>query len=158
VGAGVAAFFVGVGALYATVTLSPTFLDNPAEVGHPAPWYALAAAIGAGSAVAAFAAARRLADASTWGWHAAGVGIAAAVGLAAPEVGYVLVPGAWVSALALRRMERAAVVPGVLAAALLAPFLYAAFPALTTRMLPILCVLPVLLLGWALPGARPPAG
>ena len=33
---------------------------------------------------------------------------------------------------------------------LLTPVLYAIFPALTTRMLPLLCVVPVVTLGWLL--------
>ena len=43
---------------------------------------------------------------------------------------------------------RLALVPAALAGLLLAPVLYALFPALTTRMTPVLCTVPVLLLGW----------
>ncbi|MFN7144900.1 MAG: hypothetical protein ACK4YP_14080, partial [Myxococcota bacterium] len=82
---------------------------------------------------------------------------AATIALAAPTVGYVLVPGALAGAALVAGRPGLALLPAVLGGLLLAPVLHAIFPALTTRMTPVLCVVPVLLLAWLAP-PPPPSG
>jgi len=144
----VGAFGGGFGLLHATAALRPDFWERPAEVVRPDGLYLLAVAFGVVVAVLALALARRVAPDAARGWHlgAGLVGAGLAVGL--PTVGYVFVPGAQVSAALLRGRPGLAVPPAFLAGVLCAPVLHALFPALTTRMMPVLCVVPALLLAW----------
>ncbi len=138
----------GFGLLHLAVAARPDFWQAHAEMVGPEPWYAAAAAVGIGAGL--LTGARGAA-----GWHIATVVVAAAAAGFAPAVGYVLVPGAWASVLLARDRPGYALVPAALAGLLLTPLLYAIFPALTTRMLPVLAAVPVLTLGWLL-GALPP--
>lgn len=127
----------------------PPFLARPAEMVGPEPVWAFAAALGLGSVFAFGRGARH------WGFVAAGVVLAAGLALAWPVVGWLwLLPGL----AGLGRLRGWPTWPAAFAAGLfLGPFFHGVYPALTTRMLPALAVLPVLLLGW-LPPAPPREG
>lgn len=149
-GALVLAFGAGL-AVQTALATRPWFVDRPAEMAGPEPVYALALAIGL--AVGAVVSRQR---SIRYGWHLAGVALAAITAVFWPVVGYVLLPGAWASVLVLRErsalapaaLAPAALVPAALAGLVVGPVLCAIYPALTTRMLPVLCVVPVILLGW----------
>ncbi len=138
----------GIGLLAAFEAVRADFWERPAEVAGPHAHWALAAAVGAGASLGLAWIARRLAPGATRGWHVAAGLLAAVVAIALPTVGYLLLPGALVSGALLRGRPGLALVPAALAGVVLAPFLHAIFPALTTRLTPILCVVPALVLAW----------
>jgi len=127
----------------------PGFATRPAEALHPYPLFGFAVALGLGCAVGAFRALRRFSPIGGW-LDLAAVG-AAATAIFLPAAGYALVPGAWASALRARGHERAAVAAALAAGLLLGPVLLGACVGLTSRMLPVLAVLPLLTVGWLLP-------
>ncbi len=118
----------------------PGFSTAIAEVPNPGPLYAAVLLLG----LAGCAFLRRF---SPDGMAAPTILLTAAVAGLAPAVGYILVPGAWVAGLRGRRTWWPAVVPALLAGLLLGPFYAAICPALTTRMLPVLAVVPLVTLG-----------
>ncbi|MES2642239.1 MAG: M28 family peptidase [Myxococcota bacterium] len=147
-GALIVAFLAGFGLLGVALATRADFWERDAEMVGAGGWYLAAGAVGS---LVAFGAGRLAArPLRAWGWHAAVVVLAALAALAVPTAGYVLVPGAFVSVLLARGRPGLAVIPAVLAGLLVTPVLYAIYPALTTRMLPILAVVPVLMLAWML--------
>lgn len=154
VGAVVAAVIVGIGLLYAAMELRPDFWDRAAEMPGAEPWYIAAFVVGC--ALATLAAGGR----RTEGWLLTTGVLGATLAALVPDVGYLFVP-AIVAAAALQRHDagrpRWALVAGV--AALLGglttgPVFAAIYPALTTRALPVLAVVPLFLIGWALSRRR----
>lgn len=146
----VAAGLAGAGLLAVAERVRPDLWDRPAEMVGPESWYLAAAALG----LAVGAALARLGRAGV-GWSLAGVLLAGAASLAAPTAGYVLVPGAWAAVLLARGRVDRALLPAFVAGMLVTPVLYAIYPALTTRTLPVLSVVPLLLAGWALGPVAP---
>lgn len=154
VGAVVASVAAGVGLLFAAMKLRPDFWERAAEMPGAESWYMYAFVAGFVIAVAA-AGGRRVE-----GWLASLALLGAALAALVPDVGYVFVPSI-VAAAALRRFDlgRAVWLPVAAAAAFVAglttgPVFAAIYPALTTRALPVLVVVPVLLTGWALTRGR----
>lgn len=137
----------GLAALLGAAAAWPGFLVAVAEVPGPEPLYAAAAVIGVAALAGGAALARRFAG-GAWGWDAAAVGVATLAAILAPEAGYALLPGAWAAVAARRGWWPGVALAGFAAAALLTPVVYAIFPALTSRMLPVLAVLPVVLFAW----------
>lgn len=128
----------------------PGFLQNPAEIDAPWPIYLAAAAAGLLPGplllrpwIARYPDLPR-------GWHLGAALLAAAAALADPSLGYLLLPGAAVSALRLRDQPRLALIPAALAGLWLGPLLTSLPVALTTRALPLLCVAPWVFLAWLL--------
>lgn len=119
----------------------PGFVTAIAEVPGPGPLYAGALSLGLGGC----ALVRRF---SPDGMAAATILLTAAVAVAAPEVGYLLVPGAWVAGLRGRQAAWLTILPALLAGLLLGPFYAAICPGLTTRMLPLLALVPLGTLGF----------
>lgn len=140
------ALTAGFGLLGVALAARPDFWERDAEMVGAEGWYVAAGALGSLVTVGAGWLGRR----SAWGWHAAIVTLSVLVSLAVPTAGYVLLPGAFASALLARGRPGLALIPAAAAGLLLTPLLYAIFPALTTRMLPVLTVVPMLTLGWLL--------
>jgi hypothetical protein len=147
-GALIVAFLAGFGLLGVALATRPDFWARDAEMVGASGWYLAAGGVGSFVAFGAGRLATR--PLRSWGWHATVVVLAAVAALAVPTAGYVLLPGAFVSVLLARGRSGLAVIPAVVAGLLVTPVLYAIFPALTTRMLPILTVVPVLTLAWLL--------
>lgn len=152
-----AAALTGVAAASAAVLMAadrfwPGFTEPLAEVPSAEPLYALALIIGLGGCWFA----QRFGG-DSWGPSAAGIWMAVATATVAPEAGYVLIPGGWVAVLRLRSWEGLALFPAFVATLLLTPLYAAIFPALTSRLLPVLAVLPIATLGWIFtrPSAKP---
>jgi len=149
----VAAGALGMGALWTAAAWWPGFFDRPAEVEGAEPLWALGTGVGVAVTLGGAALARRVVG-GAWGWAAASVAVTALLAGVLPAAGYLWVPGAWAVVLARRGNVVAAALAAGVAAALLAPAMAAFGPALTSRALPVLAVLPVLLLAWT-PAARP---
>lgn len=139
----IAAGVAGTAVLLTAQRAWPGFTDPIVEVPSAEPLYAAAWLVGLGGCWIA----QRFGG-SRWGPATGGIGLAVVTATLAPEAGYVLIPGAWVAVLRLRGWERVALGPALLAALLLTPLYVAIFPALTSRLTPVLAVLPVLTLGW----------
>lgn len=139
-------------AIFAMVPLAAFwsgFATRPAEALHPYPLFVLAFALGVGCAAGALRLLRRFSP--TGGWlDLAAVG-AAAVAVLVPAAGYALVPGVWAAAARARGHERRAIVAAAVAGAFLGPVLLGACVGLTSRMLPVLALLPLLTVGWGIP-------
>lgn len=157
---GLAALLAGLGAtaaasalvLGAAVFLWPGFTVPTAEIPGPRPLYFAAFFLG----LAGCWLGRRL-SAGGWGPDGPAILLASIVACVSPLAGYILLPGAWVAGLRLRGFQRTAMLPAFIAGLCLGPLYSAIYPALTTRMLPVLAVLPVLTLGWLFtrPAAKP---
>ncbi|MSQ02197.1 MAG: M28 family peptidase [Myxococcales bacterium] len=143
---------LGLALLFVLICAWPGFLDRPAEVEGALPVYIAALLLGTLTTAAAWwLAHRRFGHDAARGWSAAPIVLAAAFALAVPEAGYALVPGAFVAALAMRGHAKLAALAAIGSGLLLGPIGVAIFPALTTRLLPVLAALPVLLLPWLTP-------
>ena len=84
-----------------------------------------------------------------------GIIVSGGLALGWPQVGYVLLPGAWAATAERRGRPGIQVAAAFLAGLIAGPLVLALGPALTTRMLPLLVVAPLLLLGWLGPLAQP---
>lgn len=148
----VATALLGTLLLVGAVFLWPGFTTPTAEISEPRPLYLVAFAVGLGGLWLA----RRLSDGG-WGTDAPAILLSALASLLSPVAAYILLPGAWTAALRLRGWSRSALIPAFVAGLLLGPLCSAIYPALTTRMLPVLAVLPFLTLGWLFtkPAAKP---
>jgi len=144
----------GFGLLALYPHLRADFWERAAEAPGAGGRFVGLALVGAAIPALVLAVARRRGPAER-GWHGVGVGLAAAAAFWEPAAGYLLLPGAYAGALALRGRPVAAGLAAVLAGLLLAPVLQAIYPALGSRAAPVLAVLPLLLLGWLAP--PPPA-
>lgn len=129
----------------AAVALWPGFTAPVAEVPGAGPLYACALGIGAAGCLFL----RRIEGAIA----VSAVLCAAVLSLVWPAAGYLLVPGAWVAATRLRSSVVAAIA-AAFAGALLGPFYAGIGEALTSRMLPVLTVLPLFTLAWAFGSPR----
>ncbi len=139
-------------AIFAMVPLAavwPGFATRPAEALHPYPLFGLALALGVGCAGGALRLLRPFSPVGGW-LDLAAIG-AAVVAVALPAAGYALVPGVWAAALRARGYERMAVAGALAAGVLIGPVLLGACVGLTSRMLPVLALLPLLTLGWGIP-------
>lgn len=141
-------FGIGLAALK-LLTRLPIFYEGVAEMPGAAPIYAGAWALGLGMTALVARGTRRS------GWLLGGVLVAAAMAGAWPQVGYVLLPGAWAAIAELRGWRWMQVGASFLAGLILGPLMLALGAALTTRMLPVLCVAPILLLWWLGPTRSP---
>ncbi len=145
----IAAAALGLGLLFVLIGAWPGFLDRPAEVEGALPVYLAAFLLATLTMAMAWWLAHRIHGRdATWGWRATGIVLAAGAAVAVPEAGYILVPGAFAGALAMRGHSKLAAMAALAAGLLLGPVGVAIYPALTTRLLPVLLVLPVLLLPW----------
>lgn len=136
--------------LAAAVAFWPGFREPVAEIPGAEPLYAAAVALGFGGCWVA----RRFSPTGPASALAT-LTIAALLACASPGAGYVLIPGAWAAALRLRHTGLAAL-PALLAGAVLTPLYIGIFPALTSRMLPALALLPMFTLGWLFARRAPP--
>ncbi|GDX81779.1 hypothetical protein LBMAG42_35900 [Deltaproteobacteria bacterium] len=136
----------------AAVFLWPGFMVRTAEIPEPRPLYFAAFFLGLGGLWLG-----RRRSAGGWGIDAPAILLAALAAVFSPVAAYILVPGAWTAALRLRGWGAAAVLPAFVAGLLLGPLYSAIYPALTTRMLPVLAMLPFFTLGWLFtkPAAKP---
>jgi hypothetical protein len=129
--------------------LSPAAWHGPAEVRHPEPYVVLAYGLGLALPWALVALARRAsgqeADESFTSLVPAVAGIAA---IAWPAGGYLLVPAGLCCLFALAGRPGWAFASAVLAGLVVGPVLVTLPVALTTRMLPVLCVVPFFLAGF----------
>ena len=147
-----AAAALGLALLFALIAAWPGFLDRPAEMEGALPVYLAAFLLGTLTMVTAWWASQRwFGHDAAWGWSSAGIVLAAGAAVAVPEAGYLLVPGAFAAALAMRAHAKLAAVAAFAAGLALGPVGVAIYPALTTRLLPVLVVLPVVLLPWLAP-------
>lgn len=150
---------VGTGALTTLVATWPDFLARPAEVEHPEGVYVGAWVIAAASAALSLRVAQRLsrrgAPELVGGWLGGSALCAATGALLAPEAGLVLLPGLFAAGARLHGGGIAAGAARVgaagLAGAMLGPVLLALPIALTSRALPVLAVVPLLVVPWLLP-------
>ncbi len=134
-------FGIGLGALKLLAQF-PVFYEGVAEMPGAEPIYVGAWALGLGWTAVLARGTRRS------GWLFGGALVATAMAVAWPQVGYVLLPGLG-AAIAERRGWRWTQVGATfLAGLILGPLVLALGAALTTRMLPVLCVAPIILLGW----------
>ena len=165
IGGVVLAGLSGMALLVLLVAAWPGFLSRPAEVEGAGSVYASAWALAAAAAGAARAVAARFATGGGQGfgggWLLAGAGVSGLVAVTVPEVGLVVLPGVFAAAARLwgRGVPAGVVQLGAagLAGALLCPVLLALPEALTSRALPVLAVVPLVVLGWLAPfgvGAR----
>ena len=160
--AGVGSFFLTpllASALGSVLGLGPFLLpeqrwSRPAEMADPLVFFVAAYVLGLACAGACLAAARRASGAEADdGWSLATALLAGLGAVAWPVGGYVLLP-AGMAALAFAVGQRsAAVVAAAVAGVVVGPVLVALPVALTTRMMPVLCVVPWLLVGFLV--ARP---
>lgn len=128
------------------VALWPGFTAPVAEI--PNAWRLIVPAFGIG--VVGCVAWRRWAGGEVVDSFTVAFGGLAAMGM--PTAGYLLLPGAAVSAVRSRHAVFA-LLPAFLAGITLGPFYAGIGEALTSRMLPLLAVLPVMTVGWVFGGA-----
>ncbi len=157
--AGALAVAAGSGLLGLAVAVWPGFTALVAEV---AQGWVLCAVAGL-SGVGAMVGARRLlrGPGVTRAWLLIGAGVGVVGALVVPEAGYVLLPGAMVAACRVhvgRVAAGATLAAALVAGMLLGPLVFALPVALTSRLLPVLAVLPVVLLGWVVGGVEPARG
>lgn len=141
-------FGIGLAALK-LLTRLPIFYEGVAEMPGAAPIYAAAWVLGLAKVALVARGSRRP------GWLFGGVLVATAMVGFWPQVGYVLLPGAWAAIAELRGWRWMQVGASFLAGLILGPLMLALGAALTTRMLPVLCVAPILLLCWLGPTRSP---
>lgn len=144
----------GLGLLAAFPLAWPDFWDRVAEAPGAGPRFGLLLAVGVVVPAGVLTLARRWGPAER-GWLGVAVGIGAVAALALPAVGYVLLPGAFAAAFALRGRAWPAAAAALIGGVLLVPVLHAIYPALTSRAAPVLVGLPTLLLGFLAPGTAP---
>jgi Peptidase family M28 len=134
-------FGIGLGGQF-LLARQPVFYEGVAEMPGAEPIYLGAWALGLAMTALLARGTRRT------GWLFGQISFATVMVAAWPQVAYVLIPGAWAAVAEYRGWRWAQVGASFLAGLILGPLVLALGPALTTRMLPVLCVAPILLLGW----------